>query len=331
MPAISVIIAAYNSQSTISETISSVLNQTFSDLEVIVIDDGSTDLTRDRVKEIADQRVKLFPYQNGGVAKARNRGLAHATGEYIAFLDHDDLWVADKLEAQLSAIQQSDRAEVAYSWTINMYSEEQPVRFVECPGIDFKGDVYEQILASNFVGSGSNILVSRQAIASVGEFDSVPVSNEDWDFYIRLAAKWHFALVPKYQVIYRHAANSMSSQVKRLETGGIILADKAYQAAPDNLQYLKSRFLYNHFVYCSEVYLDNYCYLAGKSEGDLLEGYRALGTAIRFLPWGIFKTSTYRLILKLLLTSILPSEFMFKLKKIKQGFDETTPDPRSNQ
>ncbi|MEO1801309.1 MAG: glycosyltransferase family A protein, partial [Cyanobacteria bacterium J06629_2] len=134
MPAISVIIAAYNSQGTISETISSVLNQTFSDLEVIVIDDGSTDLTCDRVKEIADQRVKLFPYQNGGVAKARNRGLAHATGEYIAFLDHDDLWVADKLEAQLSALQQSDRAEVAYSWTIIMYSEEQPVRFVECPG-----------------------------------------------------------------------------------------------------------------------------------------------------------------------------------------------------
>ena len=315
MPAISVIIAAYNSQDTIFETISSVLNQTFADFELVVIDDGSTDQTCKCVQKIEDSRVKLFPYKNGGVAKARNRGLSHANGKYIAFLDHDDLWTPDKLEAQISALKSSAEAKVAYSRTIGIYSDEKPIRFVESAAVEFAGDVYEQILTVNFVGSGSNILVDREAIDSIGGFDPVPISNEDWDFYIRLAAKWHFAAVPKYQVIYRHAANSMSSQVERLENGGIILADKAYQTVPQNLQHLKRRFLYNHFLYCSELHLENYNYSDKPNLKHLVRGYRALGMAIRFLPVGIAQVPTFKILSKLLLTSFLPSELVKKLKK----------------
>ena len=90
MPTISIIIPAYNAESTIKKTIKSVLKQTFGDFEIIVIDDGCTDRTVEIVRAINDPRIAIFSYQNGGLPTARNRGIQQAKGEYIAFLDSDD-------------------------------------------------------------------------------------------------------------------------------------------------------------------------------------------------------------------------------------------------
>ena len=115
MPTISVVIPAYNAEHTILDTIKSVQQQTFSDYEIIVINDGSEDRTLELVEQVEDSRVKVFSYSNGGLSTARNRGIARATGEYITFLDADDLWTPDKLEAQLAALQKHPEAGVAYS------------------------------------------------------------------------------------------------------------------------------------------------------------------------------------------------------------------------
>ncbi|MCJ8279468.1 MAG: glycosyltransferase family 2 protein, partial [Rivularia sp. ALOHA_DT_140] len=120
MATISVIIPTYNSQDTILETIESVQNQTFSDFEIVVINDGSTDLTLEILNAIKDERIQIYSYENGGVSLARNRGISHAKGEYIAFMDADDLWTADKLELQLIALQNNSQAALAYSWTYIM-------------------------------------------------------------------------------------------------------------------------------------------------------------------------------------------------------------------
>lgn len=321
MPLVSVIIAAYNSEDTIAETIFSVLNQTFKDLEVIVIDDGSKDNTVELIKEIKDSRVKVFPYENGGVAKARNRGITHANGEYITFLDHDDLWTPDKIEAQVCALQQSPDAGVAYSWTINLYSEEKPIRWTKLSPFYFEGDVYSQLLVYNFVCNGSNILARAEAIESVGGFDPAPISNEDWDFYIRLAAKWSFVVVPQYQIIYRHTANSMSSQIQRLEKGGVILVDKTYQSVPENLQYLKNQSLCNHYLYCSALYIESY---SNSQKADcrkeLKEAYRTLQMAIHFCPQTLVKKAGLAQTLKLLSASVLTPKFIRQLKKVKQQY-----------
>ena len=117
MPTISVVIPAYNAAKTILETIDSVRQQTFSDFEVIVINDGSNDNTAELVNAVADDRLRLFSYENGGAAIARNRGIDHVSGEFIAFLDADDLWTPDKLELQLEALQKHPEAGVAHSWT----------------------------------------------------------------------------------------------------------------------------------------------------------------------------------------------------------------------
>lgn len=321
MPSVSIIIAAYNSETTINETIESVLKQTLTDLEVIVIDDGSTDNTCQKIRAINDSRVKLFPYENGGVAKARNRGIAKAEGKYIAFLDHDDLWTPNKLEDQVSALEKSPDAGVAYSWTIYMYSEENPVRYVKSPPVYFQGNVYGQILLYNFVGSGSNLLARKEAVQSVGEFDAAPLSNEDWDYYIRLAAQWSFVVVPQYHIIYRHTANSMSSQVQRLERGGTILVEKAYQTAPDNLQAQKNQSLCNHYLYCSELYLASYNNSPETDDKSSLENaYRLLWLAIRLSPIAIAQKTTLIQIMKLLLASILNPRSIQQLKKLRQQY-----------
>ena len=123
MPTISVIIPIYNAEATILETIESIQQQTFFDWEIVAIDDGSTDGTLELLYSIKDERIKIFSYENSGVAVARNRGIANASGEYIAFLDADDLWTPTKLKSQLAALQNNPKAGVAYSWTYDLYEE----------------------------------------------------------------------------------------------------------------------------------------------------------------------------------------------------------------
>src|SRR4028119_546862 len=117
MPIISVIIPAYNAERTIKETIQSVLNQSFQDLELLIINDGSQDSTLDVVESIQDPRIRVFCYLNAGSSASRNRGIGLAKGEYISFIDADDLWTVDKLESQFKALQENPKAAVAYSWT----------------------------------------------------------------------------------------------------------------------------------------------------------------------------------------------------------------------
>src|SRR5919202_5944333 len=100
MPTIFVVIPAYNAERTILETVASVLQQTFSDFELIVIDDGSRDRTVELLQSIKDERLKVFSYENGGLPVARNRGISRSNGEFITFVDADDLWTPDKLELQ---------------------------------------------------------------------------------------------------------------------------------------------------------------------------------------------------------------------------------------
>lgn len=178
MPTISVVIPAYNAKYTILKTIESVQKQTFSDVEIIVINDGSTDGTLEIIKSITDQRLKIFSYENGGLPVARNRGIYHETGEFISFIDADDLWTQDKLEKQLALLQQHPEAGVAYSWTSYFIDGQEEAIFPYAP-VFFAGDVYDKLLVSNFIANGSNVLVRSQAIKSVGEFEPTLKSCED--------------------------------------------------------------------------------------------------------------------------------------------------------
>jgi len=255
MPTISVVIPAYNAERTILETIASVQQQSFSDFELIVINDGSTDRTLELLHSINDERLRILSYENGGVSVARNRGISQASGEFISFIDADDLWSPDKLESQLATLQQHPEAGVAYSWTYFMEEKEGTRSFHPCDPIFFEGNVYTDLLVKNFIPNGSNVLIRKQAVESVGEFDPKRTGWEDWDYWIRLAAKWSFVVVPKLQVFYRRSSDSASSKVDNMKKEALVVIEKAFLAAPQSFQPLKKKSLAGIYQYCADLYL----------------------------------------------------------------------------
>jgi glycosyltransferase involved in cell wall biosynthesis len=243
MPLISVIIPVYNGEKTIQETIESVLNQTFTDFELIIINDGSQDATLEIVERIQDSRLNVFSYPNAGQAASRNRGFSHASGEYISFIDADDLWTPDKLEAQLRALQDNPQAAVAYSWTKCIDELGQFSR--RGSHISATGDVYGKLLLIDFIENGSNPLIRRQALIKVGSFDESLPAAEDWDMWLRLAACYEFVAVPSSQILYRQSANSWSANVLKQGAGSLQVMERAFNQAPESLQHLKPASLAN--------------------------------------------------------------------------------------
>lgn len=321
MPLITVVIPAYNAERTILQTIASVQEQTFGDFELIVINDGSTDRTLDLLGNIQDERLKIHSYSNGGLPIARNRGIAHATGEFISFLDADDLWTPDKLDLQLAALQKHPEAGVAYSWTCNM--SEKGDSFYPGQSVSFEGNVYAKLLVSgNFIASGSNCLIRKQAIESVGEFDATLKSCEDWDFYLRLAARWSFVVVPKAQILYRQSSGAMSSKIDVMEKYALIVLERAFKSAPPEFQSLKNQCFSTLYQYLAGM-----C-LARVTQGDeVKQAGQKLQKSIRLYPQTLLSRTTQRYVLKWVVMQILsPKVAKYFTRPI--GIASAISDPR---
>lgn len=302
MPTISIVIPAYNAARTILATLESVQKQTFSDFEIIVINDGSTDQTVELLSTVEDPRLKVFSYGNGGLPVARNRGISQSTGAFITFLDADDLWTEDKLELQLAALQQNPKAGVAYSWTCNM--EENGESFQPGHQVTFEGNVYPKLLLGNFIASGSNIMVRQEAIESVGEFDPSLKSCEDWDFYLRLAACWSFVVVPKPQILYRQSSGAMSSKIDVMEKYHLMVLDRSLQTASPELQSLK-----NQSIAILYQYLAGLCLARVKDLSQVKLASQKLIIAIRLYPKILLDRITLRYIMKCLLMQMISPKF----------------------
>lgn len=297
MPKISVIIPAYNSANTILETIASVQQQTFTDFELIVINDGSTDNTLELLETIEDNRLKIFSYTNGGLPVARNRGIAHSKGEFISFIDADDLWSKDKLELQSEALLRNPKAGVAYSWT--MVIDEKGESFFPGHLVSHQGDVSKQLLSNNFIASGSNVMLRRSVVESIGEFDPTLKSAEDWDYWLRIALRGNqFVVVPKAQIFYRQSSRAMSSKIEVMEKYNLMVIDRAYRIAPPELQYLKKE---------SQAYV--YLYMAQLSllhNQQIEQTYQKLSQAFVLFPQIAVRKKFVVMVLKMLITLILP-------------------------
>ena len=298
MPVISVVIPVYNGEHTILNTIASIQQQTFSDFEIIVIDDGSTDGTVERVNTVQDPRLKVFSYSNGGLPVARNRGISRSTGEFITFIDADDLWTPDKLELQLAALRQHPEAGLVYSWTASM--DETGENFYPGISASYEGNVYPQLLLTNFIASGSNAMLRRDVIDAVGEFDAELRSCEDWEYWLRIAARWPFAVVRKPQILYRQTSGAMSSKVEVMEKYYLIVLERAFAAAPPELQYLKNQSLAYEGQFVALVCLNR----QASTEGAKIACQR-LQKAIRLYPKILLQKKTQSLLIKLLLISLL--------------------------
>jgi glycosyltransferase involved in cell wall biosynthesis len=232
-PLVSVIVPVYNAETTLPDTIDSIQRQTFQNFELIVIDDGSTDGTLDWVRSVRDPRLQVFSYANGGISVARNRGIERSRAEFISFIDSDDLWTPDKLALQLQALRQQPQAALAYSLTafVDQHGEFLFAKDESC----CEGDVYAELLRHCFVASGSNILVRKSCALAVGGFDTAIPAAGDWEFCLRVASRWQFAVVPRYQILYRISEHAMSANAQRSEEAMLRICNRAFEDRPPSL------------------------------------------------------------------------------------------------
>src|SRR5918996_1154340 len=206
MPSVSVVVPTRDRRDRLRLALISVLRQREVDIEVVVVDDASTDGTADMVSRLADRRLRVVRQTSlGGVSAARNRGIAEASGRWVAFLDDDDLWEPQKLALQLEAAARSSRTWV-YTGDVNV---DDDLRVLTASAPPTPEQIMERLPRYNPVPSGaSNVLVRADALAEAGPFDPGLQRTEDWDMWIRLARTGAPAFVPRPLVAYRfHSAN----------------------------------------------------------------------------------------------------------------------------
>ena len=210
-PYVSVIIPAYNAGTTIAQTISSVLMQSFKDFEIIVVNDGSSDNTASIVEGLSknDSRVKFISQSNRGVAVARNCAISAARGEFIAPIDADDLWHSTYLEKQIRNIRKDSDAALVYSWSRYIDLDGNIVWTKHYPVLG--GRVFARQIYWNIVGNGSAILFKKSAALEFGGYDERVVPTEDFMLQLKISSRYRFAVTPEYLVGYRQKARQEST------------------------------------------------------------------------------------------------------------------------
>ena len=207
-PGVSIVVPTFNRGYCIGSCLESALAQTYGEFELIVVDDASSDDTAVRVKSLKDSRVRYLRHDvNRGGAAARNTGIHASTGEFVAFLDSDDVWHPEKVEEQVAALRQLGPAwGLSYTW---MSSVDSSGAEVSRTGSTFEGNCSKRILLSNFIASFSNVVVRRSVLLQCGQLDEGFKSCQDWDLYIRVGKQSNFHCLKKCVVSYRHTGTDI--------------------------------------------------------------------------------------------------------------------------
>lgn len=232
MPLVSVVIPTYNSAAFLPQSIESVLQQTYDNFEVIVIDDGSTDNTEAVLADYKD-KIRYIKKNNGGPSGARNLGIAEAKGEFIAFQDSDDLWLPEKLQLQMEYL--TTHPEIAVLYTDLIQFNQQGVvsagleeRYGSLPS----GYIFEELLVNHAI-TLSTIIVRRSCIDEIGVFDESLIGAEDYNFYLRLARKFQFDFLNQALVHKRLHTNNLSDDLDQMCEDEVKNLDKIALMFPD--------------------------------------------------------------------------------------------------
>lgn len=218
-PTFSVVVPAFNAERTIEATLRSVLAQTRTDFEAVVVDDGSTDATARRVHALSgDGRVRLVSQANAGPAAARNTGISATTGPFVSFLDADDLWLPTYLAQMGRALTSSPEAAVAFTdawvWDENVgrFGRRKIMAMVDPPEVVPRDSIelFRELVARNFFYVSTT--VRRSVLEHVGGFDETVRGSEDWELWLRIASSGYPAVrAAPVLAVYRVQAGSISS------------------------------------------------------------------------------------------------------------------------
>lgn len=254
------------------ETLKSAAAQTYSDLEIIIVDDGSTDSTCDIARQFCESepRARLIAQANGGVASARNRGIAESKGEWIAPLDSDDLWHPTRIEKMVAAaLAAPEKPGFVYCWCRNI--DREGVIITTGPRLAVEGRAFTQLAFVNAVGNGSGLLASREALLEIGGYDpSLRAERAQGaeDMLVQLLIAWRHpvALVPEHLVGWRRTGETMSSDIEQMNRSiRLVYHRLAQQGMPVSSRVQRG--------------------MVGMSAFDLVESYAAKGSAIKAIGW----------------------------------------------
>jgi glycosyltransferase involved in cell wall biosynthesis len=222
-PLVSVVVPAYNAARTLPETVQSVLDQSMRDIEVIVVDDGSTDETLETARAIDDPRVTVLPQPNGGVSAARNNGARAARGRYVAFLDSDDLWLPHKLERQLEILEREPDVHAVQAGVVFVDDGLQPLSVRPCA--DWEDPLLDTLYFRNLPAFPSTVIITREKLLERGGFDTSLVILEDWELAVHAAWHWDLRSVHEPLGLYRFHPGNRSRDVSiHVEPGERVLA-----------------------------------------------------------------------------------------------------------
>ncbi|SHE33409.1 glycosyltransferase family 2 protein [Schwartzia succinivorans] len=253
MPLVSVIIPTYDRSQVIGDTIQSVLNQTFQDFEIIVVDDGSIDFTKEVVEQFKSDKIRYIFQENQGAQVARNNGMSMTTGKYIAFLDSDDVWLPSFLEELLQGF--SDK-EVGCVYCAKAIKKKNGDIFpVEKRYLS--GWVYKEALEQKYIASPSFMLVSRECVNKVGNWDVAFSACQDDDFCLRIAKYYKVKYIPKVLALYCEdyvgSDNRICKSSRKLAHGGWLLCEKFKE---DIIKFCGLKVLVLHYLDCARCFYD---------------------------------------------------------------------------
>ncbi len=288
-PLVSVVLPVYNGERFVAQTIESALRQTYRNLEIIVVDDGSTDQTASLIEGIAGRtpRVRIFHQPNSGVARARNRGLEESRGEFVAPLDSDDLWDPAKIEEQVRIMQEGgDAIGLVYCWWV--WIDDKGVILDRSPSWEIEGDASALLLQVNYTGNASVPLYRRTYLQEVGGYDESMEQRdgrgcEDWDVALRIAARYRVAVARQLLVGYRRLPDSMSTQCDEMWRSRQLLISGAVERDPDLDPQLLRRSTDQFALYVAGVLFRSGAYV--RSFGWAARAWRT-GLIFRVLPYG---------------------------------------------
>lgn len=238
-PLVSVIVPAFNAERHLVAALESALSQTYPALEVVVVDDGSSDGTAQIAMRVAraDGRVRVLRQANQGVAGARNAAIAASTGRYVAPLDADDLWYPTKIERQVSQLEVDGPATgLAYTWWDGI--DERGHRQFRSHPWRVEGEIAGALVALNVISHASVPVFRRTVLEEVGGYDTTfhaagAHGVEDWDLSLRVAERSRVAVVPEYLAGYRQVSNSMGRHAGRMQRSHALLLERLRARRPD--------------------------------------------------------------------------------------------------
>jgi glycosyltransferase involved in cell wall biosynthesis len=248
---VNIILPTYNRAQLIARAIKSLLNQTYQDFEIIVVDDGSTDNTEEVVKKIDDKRIRYIRHkENKGAATARNTGIKAAKAQYIAFQDSDDEWLLEKIEKQIIAFKNvSPKVGVVYTgfWKI----QDNKKIYMHSFNIKSKeGDIHESLLKGNFIATPAT-LIKKECFERIGMFDEKLPTLEDWELWIRISKYYHFKYIDEPLLISYYSLGGVNEPNLPIKAKALkLILKKHFNDIKKDRKVLAGHYFYIGHVLC---------------------------------------------------------------------------------